>query len=404
MPKKYTHYTADQLLNDDYFIQSQLHPTKTDRAFWDALEKENEQLAKEIQLARMVLKHVKGNNAAPILSEKSEKELWERIQVINREYANKWSQRKQFILTFSAGIAATVAILLVTNLIKDLYTPTKTTDYTAIIESAEKQVDDSGNIQLVLSNNQKLNLHGKESQIEYEKKGEIRINSEKVELAEKEKLDEAFNTLVVPVGKRSHLTLADGTKIWVNSDSKVIYPVQFGKKQREIFVEGEIYLDVNPHKEVPFILKTRDSEVTVLGTEFNVTAYENELKTDIVLVTGKVEVKLPGNQKATLTPNQLISYDAETNKSHISQVDITNYTSWKDGYYQFRRETMDIVLKKVAKYYGMRMTWDKEVGYLVCSGKLDLKDDPEEVLSALEKAAPIEIARNSEIVNIVVKP
>ena len=81
---------------------------------------------------------------------------------------------------------------------------------------------------------------------------------------------------IVPVGRRSSITFADGTRLWVNSGSKVVYPVKFAKEKREIFVEGEIYLHVSRDEQKPFIVKTHQMDIKVLGTQFNVTAYENE--------------------------------------------------------------------------------------------------------------------------------
>ena len=89
---------------------------------------------------------------------------------------------------------------------------------------------------------------------------------------------------------RSSLTFSDGTKIWVNSGSKVIYPVSFEKKKREIYVEGEVYLDVTHDTSWPFVVRTQQVDVKVLGTSFNVSAYKDDSNMQVTLVEGKVEV------------------------------------------------------------------------------------------------------------------
>ena len=145
-------------------------------------------------------------------------------------------------------------------------------------------------------------------------------------------------------------------------------------------------------------------EIRDLGTQFNVSAYENESSSDVVLVEGKVEIKAKGLKKSTLNPNQLFLYDNQSNKSSVSNVDTKDYVAWKDGYYQFNQQRLNIVLKKLCKYYGIKMNWDEKVNELTCSGKLDLKEDLDEVFNALQKAAPIEIIKNDEYINIIVKP
>lgn len=401
MHHSYIQYTSDKLLTDDYFLQSELRPTEESKIFWKELEEADPLLGEQIGRARFVLQAIRHQSNSPVLPKEEETELWDRINRINK----RSKQRKVLFLSAVSMVAASLAVFFLLDQAPLVEKPEGAPDYISLIESAKKVQDDSGNIQLVLSDKKKLYLHGKESEIEYEKEGEIRINSEKVQISEEEKLEQAHNTLIVPIGKRSHLTLADGTKIWVNSDSKVVYPVQFGTVRREIYVEGEIYLDVNHNPDIPFVLKTKEAEVTVVGTQFNVTAYGNETKTDIVLVEGKVEVKLPGKEKNILLPHQLITYNSETSEATVSNVeDLADYTAWKDGYYQFRKQTMDVVLHKVAKYYGLELEWGIQMKKLTCSGKLDLKDNPSDVLGMLAKAAPITIEQIGEKYSIKVKP
>lgn len=401
METHYKYYTADQLLNDPDFLQAELHPTLKNRKCWDDIASENKSFADELSLARKILARIKEAENSYSLQKEEEARLWKRIQDENK----KSRLRKTINITLAtAGVAAVLALVFIINFYNEKEKENANADYMAIIETAKQAEDKSGNIQLLLSDNKKLNLHGKESEIEYEKEGDIRINSEKVQMAQEEKKEQSFNTLIVPVGKRSFVTLAEGTKIWVNSDTKVIYPVQFAAAKREIYVEGEIYLDVSPNEKAPFVVKTKDSQITVLGTQFNVTAYGNESNTNILLVEGKVEVELPGKSKNILSANQMISFNNETKSSSIKEVNVIDYIAWKDGYYQFRKQPMDIVLNRIAKYYGLKIEWDDPVGQLTCSGKLDLKDDPRDIFSTLQKAAPIEINSNNERIEIKVKP
>lgn len=335
------------------------------------------------------------------LSTEDENILWNRIEKANKKY-DKTKRIRTYII--SSGIAASVAILAVIGWNFQHKPQEKETDYLAIIDAESEGNLPSSNIQLLLSEKQKLSLDGKEVEIDYQQDGDIIVNDEKLDIKEEEEEKLKFNQLIVPVGKRSFLTLADGTKMWVNSNTRVIYPIQFTKDKREIFIEGEIFLDVSKDEKVPFIVKTQKIDIKVLGTQFNVSTVDNGSISEVVLVSGKVEVKTSHNKKSILYPSQLFSYNALTDKSNIKKVDISDYVAWKDGYYQFHQQSLDIVLKRITKFYGVKMEWDENVTKLTCTGKLDLKDDITSVLEILKKAAPIEINKQDEIIHIYVKP
>ncbi|MDR3142312.1 MAG: FecR domain-containing protein [Tannerellaceae bacterium] len=333
-------------------------------------------------------------------SAEDEDVLWNRIEKANQKYT-KTKRVRIYIL--SSGIAASIAVLAIAAWNFQRWPQEKETDYLSIINTEPQENLPSSNIQLLLSENQRLSLDGKEVEIDYQQDGDIIVNDEKLDVKEEEEKTK-FNQLIVPAGKRSFLTLADGTKMWVNSNTRVIYPVQFAKGKREIFVEGETFLDVNRNEKIPFIVKTRKIDVTVLGTQFNVSTADNGSISEVVLVSGKVEVKTSLNKKSILYPSQLFSYNALTDKSNIKEVDISGYVAWKDGYYQFHRQSLDVVLKRISKFYGAQIEWDENVKKLTCSGKLDLKDDLASVLELLTKAAPIKIKKQNEIIHIYVKP
>ncbi|WP_455639942.1 FecR family protein [Parabacteroides sp.] len=403
MNKDYTKYKANQLLNDDYFLESELHPTEKSSRFWQQLQQEDKTFAKEIEIARCFLKNIKTATETPYLPAGGQKELWKRIQAANNQY----DQKKKRISFFKITVSIAVSLLLVFAYEWYIhYYNSKEINYEAIVKSIPTTDDPTQNVQLILSENKKLSIEGKETQVEYKEEGSVSVNSENVNVEEEKKEEEvqSFNQLIVPIGKRSSITFMDGSKIWVNSGSKVIYPAKFADNKREIFVEGEIFLDVVHDDDRPFIVKTRKMEIRDLGTQFCVSAYDNEASSNVVLVEGVVEVQAKGDKKNRLAPNQLYLYDNNKEESSIHNVDINYYVAWKDGYYQFKRQKMGIVLKKLCKYYGVKISWDEKVDELTCSGKLDLKEDLEEVFHILQKAAPIEIEKTDENINIIVKP
>ena len=112
------------------------------------------------------------------------------------------------------------------------------------------------------------------------------------------------------------MTFADGSKVWVNAGTRVIYPVEFEKDKREIYVDGEIYIEVARDENRPFYVRTKDMNVRVLGTKFNVTAYESEAIRSVVLAQGCVQVETARTPKAILAPNQMFSLPMERKIYH----------------------------------------------------------------------------------------
>ena len=319
MDKDYTTYSADQLLNDDFFIQSELHPTEKSRAFWSDLQIKSAALSQEIENARLFLHTIKIDRNCSSLAAKDEHALWQRIELKNKETERK-AKRKQFI-RLAISTVASLLLLSAIGWYATLRPKDAETDYLAIIQANPAPDSTNEKVQLVLSNNEKLTIDGTETQLEYKKEGKVNVNSKQVDLSPKGNPAQAqeFNQLIVPVGRRSSITFADGTRLWVNSGSKVVYPVKFAKEKREIFVEGEIYLHVSRDEQKPFIVKTHQMDIKVLGTQFNVTAYENEANMQVVLVSGKVEVNLD-KCKNVLAPNQMFSYDSKIHKGKITTV------------------------------------------------------------------------------------
>ena len=403
MRRNYTTYTAEELLNDDFFIQSELHPTEETRSFWSALVTENPKLGKEIRIARHFIQEFRQRTPSASLSSEEVTGLWRQIEAQNRKY--KSNPKRRYWLVAAVAAAASLCLFL----FNPFTVEEKSIDYQSLITSLPQEK--SQDIQL-LSDKEKLLIKGKESQITYNPTGEARIHAEEIQNQTqtassshvKEKKAETeiqLCKLIVPAGRRSSLVLADGTKIWVNSSSTVIYPNLFTGDKREIYVEGEAYLEVAHDSERPFYVKTQTMNVRVLGTRFNVCAYREDNRQQVVLVNGKVEVETHDQQNQILTPNELFDYDKQQSKVSVTKVDTNDYISWKEGYYQFSRQELSVLFKRLSRYYAVPIVWDETVGSLSCSGKLDLTRQIDDVLDNLKKAAPISIEHDHE--KIIIK-
>lgn len=394
----YSNYKADSLLNDAYFLESELHPTQESILFWENLSKENEQLAKEITIARNFIHNLQ-HFPAPHLPQQEVDALWKRITDQNGLEIQK---KKKSLILYRTLAAACIVILLVSSwYLLNVYQSTYKRDLPDI--TAIKKPDSSTNqTLLILSEKQQIALKGKESQLDYNK-GKVNVNSQTINLTAEDKEEkDTYNQLIVPAGKRSSITFADGTRIWLSASSRVVYPIEFREQRREIYVEGEVFLDVCPDKSRPFIVKTNKMDIQVLGTTFNVCAYEEESTQTVVLVTGKVEVITNKNEIQILTPNNLLAYNDRKGIT-IEPVDVQNYIAWKDGFYQFNQESLEVITKKLSKYYGKTIIADEQLKGITCSGKLDLKDELDDVLRILIQTVPAQVTKTNDQIYINVK-
>tara|TARA_R110002051_G_scaffold273456_1_gene334102 strand:- start:159 stop:1328 length:1170 start_codon:yes stop_codon:yes gene_type:complete len=169
----------------------------------------------------------------------------------------------------------------------------------------------------------------------------------------------AYNYLTVPRGGQFQITLSDGTKVWLNSESQLKYPVSFadGKTRKVELVYGEAYFDVSPstnHKGAKFEVINKDQNIEVLGTEFNVKAYKDETNIYTTLVEGKVAISYK-DQKENLTPNQQAKYNLKTNKFKINTVEVYNEISWKDGIFSFEDKPLKEMMKVLSRWYDVEV-------------------------------------------------
>lgn len=357
--------------------------------------RKNRKMDKKGDIRRLIA-YAKGCYGKEILPKEEEDHLWEQIGQVNA--AARRRKRRRIIGFAATAAAAAVVLFFLFRQAEHSPLAMPETDYLSILAPAAREASKTDKIRIVLSDDEQLSIEGKESEISYDQ-DDILVNKEKLDISKASEL----NQLIVPPGKRSSLVLSDGTLMWVNSDTRVIFPARFTGNKREIFVDGEVFLEVNPSRDIPFIVKTKEMDIIVLGTQFNISTFPASGSSEVVLVSGSVEVKTKDHTKSLLKPNELFSYDKTTQTSNIKRVDVIDYIAWKDGYYRFNGETLRNVLEKVSRYYGIQVQWTQEVARLTCIGKLDLRDDPAEVFALLRHAAPIIVEENDGLYFVKLK-
>jgi len=200
----------------------------------------------------------------------------------------------------------------------------------------------------------------------------------------KEKI--SYNSIIIPKGGEYNLTLSDGSKIWLNSNSKLRYPTKFSGKERIVELEGEAYFDVSKNKDFPFVVKMNDIQIKVLGTSFNVNAYSEENEIITTLVEGKVQVNdRIRDQKEILAPNDQYRINKYNGNFTKTQVDTEIYTAWKNGRFVFQNERLEDIMIRLSRWYNVEVFFmNTESKNIKFSGDLTRYEDFNGVLEMIE--------------------
>ncbi|PNW30289.1 FecR family protein [Formosa algae] len=266
-----------------------------------------------------------------------------------------------------------------------------TTSITDIVNTTE-QIDfsKSSEVVLILGDGENLKIGEDESSINYSNSGRTLTigDSKEIEQETSRNNKTSYNTLIIPYGKRSKINLSDGTVVWLNSGSKLVYPVAFNGDKREIYLEGEAIFDVAHDKSHPFIVKSKDQEVEVLGTVFGVTSYSEEEAVNTVLKSGSVMISYHNNPKTQkyadkikITPGTKATYNKATQGIVSEKVNVNNYFSWRDGVLVFQNNDLEHVTNRISRYYNIDIDIKNEdLAKESFSGYLDLNENIEKVI------------------------
>jgi len=204
----------------------------------------------------------------------------------------------------------------------------------------------------------------------------------------------AYNKIATPRGGQYQVNLADGTKVWLNAASTLRFPVAFNKTERVVELTGEAYFEVNPEPiagnrktRIPFLVKTRNQVVEVLGTHFNVNAYDDEPDIKTTLLKGSVKVLQPiAHQSVLLKPGQ---QSAVAENITVADVDASQAIEWQKGYFLFDNESVESMMRKISRWYNIEVEYRGNIRYRKFAGKISRFDNIEQILQVMEKTQVI---------------
>ena len=209
--------------------------------------------------------------------------------------------------------------------------------------------------------------------------------------------------MIVPYGRRSRITLSDGTKVWLNSGSSLEFPSTFSENSREVFLTGEMFIEVAPDKNRLFYVHTSNYDVKVYGTKFNISNYTGSASS-VVLLEGSVSLQTTDEEELLLSPNKQAIYSGN-GTFRIEEVDVTPFISWKEGYLSFEDTSITIALKQIERYYNLSFNYEDEISLqgLTCTGKIILSDNLDNVLTTLAIISSTHYKRDGELIYLYIE-
>lgn len=294
--------------------------------------------------------------------------------------------------TWWLGTAAAVAVLLVSSIFLYMYKDSRDAFVEKKIFSELVQQQDRHQAILSIGDERKMILNKtiKET-IHADSSSRIFIDDscavhyEKMDYREKKEVSR--HTLEVPYGSEFRVTLSDGTRVWMNAGSRLSYPEYFEGDMREVFLEGEAYFEVVHNVEKPFIVRTTDMGITVLGTSFNVKAYPDDENVITTLATGKIEQNyVRTGETIVLTPSEQSIYTKSNGQLQRVRVDVNEAIGWKNGRVIMKNKPLKEIFKELSRWYVFEVEYKndslKDSRFYV---NMDRYDDIKMVLEKLQK-------------------
>lgn len=315
-------------------------------------------------------------------------------QAWNTIYIQTIGKKKNFNLYTFARYAAVIALFLSVGLFY----------YASRSSSSERIVENLKEPTLLLENGKKIALTHesfsmKQKQVVIKNEAARKLVYEPNESKQPESIKN--NRLLIPKGNTYQVILADGTKVWLNSETELSYPTQFTGDKREVTLSGEAFFEVahNPNK--PFYVNTNGIQVKVLGTVFNISSYREDPVIRTTLVEGSVAVRPEKGEEQVISPSEQFSFEKETGKSDIRTVDTELYTSWVNGEYIFKDVPLIEIITKLQRWHDFTVSFqDEGLKYKHFSLKADRSTDLDQLLEIISFTSEVKLERTGNSINI----
>jgi len=194
----------------------------------------------------------------------------------------------------------------------------------------------------------------------------------------------SYNKLTTPKGGQYQLTLPDGSKVWLNSASSLTFPTAFNGQQRMVKLQGQGYFEIAPKAAQPFIVQVNQLEIQVLGTQFDIMAYEDESTVNTTLLQGAVKVK-DAHAEKMLRPGQQAVFNPQDRSMSVQTADTDRVMAWKNGRFIFNNADLATILREISRWYNVDIVYKTKPGNATYGGAISRNLNLSDVLKALEE-------------------
>ena len=308
-----------------------------------------------------------------------EKSIYDRK---SRRMTLRWSIAASIILLVGLFVGRTISgvrdIHEEQELAKSVMQPGTSKAILMMADGKEVVLEQGQNLNILL--NERVRVATSSQGIVYEERGKGMVTEE-------------YNKLTTPIGGEYSLVLSDGTKVFLNADSELKYPVEFSDGKRIVDLKGEAYFEVHKDSLRPFIVRMNGAEVTVLGTSFNVNTYGDDGQIYTTLVNGSVRVSsMKNKQEEILKPGMQSVMNVQSGLLTVRKVDVEPYVAWREGRFVFRAMTLDLIMRQLQRWYDFEVFYqNSELKDYEFRGVIKRDMDLDKVLSVIKVENPLKV-------------
>ena len=318
-----------------------------------------------------------------------EKSIYDRK---SRRMTLRWSIAASIILLVGLFVGRTISgvrdIHEEQELAKSVMQPGTSKAILMMADGKEVVLEQGQNLNILL--NERVRVATSSQGIVYEEHGKGMVTEE-------------YNKLTTPVGGEYSLVLSDGTKVFLNADSKLKYPVEFSDGKRIVDLKGEAYFEVHKDSLRPFIVRMNGAEVTVLGTSFNVNTYGDDGQIYTTLVNGSVRVaSMKNKQEEILKPGMQSVMNVQSGLLTVREVDVEPYVAWREGRFVFRAMTLDLIMRQLQRWYDFEVFYqNSELKDYEFRGVIKRDMDLDKVLSVIKATTNVDFEVKGKVITII---
>lgn len=365
---KFEDYSAIQLATEPAFISWVKCPDKASDIFWKEYINKYPLQVDIVQKAKVIVDSM--HIVQPIIDETTGEETWDEIrkQVDQESFRKshqplinirKWIAAAAIFIVFLGGVSYFLIFNKTSNKIAGTVNLSQQNSKNDVAPGGNKAIltlGDGSTIVLDSAQNGILTQQGNTKVIKLNN-GQLAYKLTK----SNEELEIEYNSVTTPRGGQYQLVLSDGSKVWLNSSSSIRFPAIFKGHERDVEITGEAYFEVAHNTEMPFHVKVNDMDVEVLGTHFNINAYEDENVIKTTLLKGSVKVSKE-NFSTLIVPGEQARIVKTSNKIMVKAgVDLDEVVAWKNGYFDFEGLDFENIAKQLSRWYDVEVIYKRTI-------------------------------------------